>query len=88
MNTYKFIVRGVLQATFYSKAIVKHSKDYKGYVRDLENGDVEVVVNLEENQFEYYKENIIKRGSIYCIIEDIKYKKIDFQKFENFIYKK
>jgi acylphosphatase len=83
MNTYRFIISGKVQGVYYRKSIVELSKNYKGYVKNLSNGDVEAVLNLEENQIEEYK-NLLQKGSTYSIVKNIEYSKIEFQNFNNF----
>ncbi len=49
MNSYKFIVFGKVQGVWYRKYVVQIAKTlgFVGYVKNLPNGNVEVVVNLD-----------------------------------------
>jgi len=86
MHCYKFIIKGKVQGVFYRKSIYKIAKKtgFKGYIKNLDNGDVEAVALLnEENLKEFI--NILKKGSPCSKTENIGYikcKKTEFLDFE------
>ena len=61
MNTYQLIVNGRVQKVNYRKFVseVASALDYCGYVKNLPNGDVEVIINA---QFEEELEFFIKKA--------------------------
>jgi acylphosphatase len=83
MNSYKFIISGKVQKVSYRRSVQSNSKNYKGYVKNLSNGDVEAVVNLEEHKIEEFME-ILKKGSKLSIVKNIYFEKIDLQNFKDF----
>ncbi len=82
MEWYRFIVQGRVQGVFYrkfvSQALMK--KQFKGYIRNLPDGTVEVVAEIFDDEFDDFL-NILKEGSPLSSVEDIKYEIIDDAKF-------
>jgi acylphosphatase len=82
MEWYRFIIDGRVQGVFYrkfvSQALMK--KQFKGYIRNLSDGTVEVVAEIFDDAFNDFL-NILKEGSPMSTVEDIKYEIIDDAQF-------
>ena len=86
MGTYKFLVSGRVQGVLYRKFVSENAKKhgFKGYVKNLPDGIVEAVSNIEnEDRLKEFVE-ILKEGSPYSEVKNIKYFKIEPIEFENF----
>ena len=59
----KFIVKGSVQGIFYRKFAQDNANFFKltGYVRNTEDGDVEVFVEGDKKNIDHY-ENLLKKG--------------------------
>jgi acylphosphatase len=86
LKTYRFLVSGKVQGVWYRKFVSQNAKKhgFKGYVKNLPDGRVEAVANIENN--ERFKEfiEILKEGSPYSIVEKIEYEEIPFINFDDF----
>jgi acylphosphatase len=82
MEWYRFIISGRVQGVFYrkfvSQALMK--KQFKGYIRNLSDGTVEVVAEIFDDEFDDFL-NILKEGSPMSTVDDIKYEIIDDAQF-------
>jgi len=86
LNTYQLIVNGRVQKVNYRKFVleVASALDYCGYVKNLPNGDVEVVINAQfEEELEFFISKLYD-GSMFSHVEDIACKKIAFVSFNGF----
>lgn len=86
MNTYQLIVNGRVQKVNYRKFVfeVACALDYRGYVKNLPNGDVEVVINSQfEEELEFFISKLYD-GSMFSHVENIVCKKIEFISFDGF----
>jgi len=85
MITYKFIIQGIVQGVYYRKSIYENTlnKNIKGYVKNLPNGNVEAVANLDSNNFDTFV-NILKKGSSYSKVTNITSSKLSFTSYTNF----
>jgi len=85
MNTYKFIIKGKVQGVYYRKTILDVAKrlNYKGEVKNLKNGDVQVIVNLDASNFESFVA-ILKKGSSFSKVSNLISTKLNTQKFTTF----
>lgn len=85
MNSYRCIVSGKVQGVYYRKNIAKNAskENFKGYVKNLPNGDVEACVECEKEELERFIE-ILKQGSPASRVDNIDIMVIDelFNKFE------
>jgi acylphosphatase len=72
MRIYRFIVKGKVQGVYYRKTIASKMNhlNIAGYVKNLPNGDVEVVLEIPEDGLISIK-NILKEGSRRSIVESI-----------------
>ncbi|GAB6044791.1 acylphosphatase [Caminibacter profundus] len=88
--TYKFLISGLVQGVWYRKFVSENAKkhNFKGYIRNLPNGSVEAVANIEnENRLKEFIE-ILKEGSPYSEVKNIDYFEIEEQKFDDFEIRK
>jgi len=86
MKTYKFLVSGLVQGVWYRKFVSENAKKkgFKGYVKNLDDGRVEAVANIEnENKLKKFLE-ILKEGSPKSRVEKIEFKEIPFIEFSDF----
>ncbi|MCF6245459.1 MAG: acylphosphatase [Sulfurovum sp.] len=78
MQWYRFIVYGKVQGVFYRKSVSQAlmKKQFKGYIQNLDDGTVEVVAEVFDDDFETFL-TILKEGSPLSSVEDVKYEVID-----------
>ena len=74
MEWYKFIIFGKVQGVFYRKSISQAmmKKQYKGYIQNLDDGTVEVIAEVFDDDFDTFM-SILKDGSLLSSVEDIQY---------------
>ena len=71
-SALKIIVSGTVQGVFYRR-FIKEKADklgLKGFVRNLENGDVEIFVEGEKEKIKDFIEEA-KKGPKYSLIKDV-----------------
>ena len=82
MEWYRFLIFGKVQGVYYrkfvSQALMK--KQFKGYIRNLPDGSVEVVAEIFDEDFDIFMQ-ILKEGSPASVVEEIKYEVIDDAEF-------
>jgi len=82
MEWYRLIVSGKVQGVFYrkfvSQALMK--KQFKGYIRNLPDGTVEVVAEIFDDEFDTFLD-LLKDGSPLSTVDDIEYEIIDDAQF-------
>jgi len=78
MEWYKFLIFGKVQGVFYRKSVSQAmmKKQYKGYIQNLDDGTVEVVAEVFDDDFKEFMD-IMKKGSLLSTVEDIKYEIIN-----------
>jgi acylphosphatase len=84
--TYRFLVSGRVQGVWYRKFISENAKKngFRGYVKNLPDGRVEAVANIEnEKRLKEFIE-ILKEGSPYSVVENIEYEQIPDVEFSDF----
>jgi len=83
MKSYRFKVSGKVQGVFYRKSIKEMASlgQIQGYIKNLPDGDVEVVAYLWEDQIEDFL-TILKNGSPLSKVEDISYETIELDEDE------
>ncbi len=90
MKTYKFLISGRVQGVWYRKFVSDNAKKHGfiGYVRNLPDGIVEAVANIEND--DRLKEFIefLKEGSPYSEVKNIKYFEIEPIEFRDFEIRK
>ena len=74
MEWYRFIIFGKVQGVFYRKFVSQAmmKKQYKGYIQNLDDGTVEVVAEVFDDDFDTFM-SILKDGSLLSSVEDIQY---------------
>lgn len=82
MEWYRFIIFGKVQGVFYRKSVSQAmmKKQYKGYIQNLDNGTVEVVAEVFDDDFDTFMA-ILKEGSLASSVEDIQYEVIHDAEF-------
>jgi acylphosphatase len=82
MEWYKFIIFGKVQGVFYRKYVSQAmmKKQYKGYIQNLDDGTVEVVAEVFDDDFDTFM-GILKEGSLLSSINDIQYEIINDAEF-------
>lgn len=82
MEWYKFIIFGKVQGVFYRKFVSQAmmKKQYKGYIQNLDDGTVEVVAEVFDDDFDTFM-SILKEGSPSSEVKDIRYEIIDDAEF-------
>ena len=82
MEWYKFIIFGKVQGVFYRKSISQAmmKKQYKGYIQNLDDGTVEVIAEVFDDDFNTFM-SILKDGSLLSSVEDIQYEIINDAEF-------
>ena len=78
MEWYKFIIYGKVQGVFYRKSISQAlmKKQFKGYILNLDDGTVEVVAEVFDDDFGTFM-SILKEGSLLSSVEDVTYEIFD-----------
>ncbi len=78
MEWYRFIVQGRVQGVFYRKFVSQAlmRKQFKGYIRNLPDGTVEVVAEIFDDAFDTVMQ-ILKEGSPLSSVDGISYEIID-----------
>ncbi len=84
--TYKFLISGKVQGVWYRKYVCENARKhgFKGYVKNLPNLNVEAVANIEnESKLKEFIE-ILKKGSPYSDVKNVKITKIKPMQFNDF----
>ena len=78
MDVYKFNITGKVQGVFYRKTIQQMGAmgQIQGYVKNLDDGSVEVVAFLYEDLFEDFM-NILKNGSAQSDVKEVTFTVLD-----------
>ncbi|WP_294954421.1 acylphosphatase [Sulfurovum sp.] len=78
MEWYRFIIQGRVQGVFYRKFVSQAlmRKQFKGYIRNLPDGTVEVVAEIFDDDFDTVMQ-ILKEGSPLSSVEGISHEIID-----------
>ncbi|MFA5173694.1 MAG: acylphosphatase [Candidatus Pacearchaeota archaeon] len=85
MKTIKMLVSGTVQGVFFRKYVQEKAAELglRGFCRNLDNGDLEVVVEgKDENTTKMIE--IVKKGPPYAKIKEIQTQEIKHQGFEDF----
>lgn len=82
MEWYRFVIRGRVQGVFYRKAVAQEmmKRQFKGYIRNLEDGTVEVVAEVYDEDFNTFM-RILKEGSPLSSVENIFHEIVDDAEF-------
>ena len=82
MEWYRFIISGKVQGVFYRKSVSQEMmvKQFKGYIKNLSDGTVEVVAEIFDDEFDTFLQ-ILQNGSLLSEVKDIRYEIIDDAEF-------
>lgn len=82
MEWYRFIIFGKVQGVFYRKSVSQSmmKKHFKGYIQNLDEGTVEVVAEVFDDDFDTFM-GILKEGSLSSFVKDIQYEIINDAEF-------
>jgi len=82
MEWYRFIIFGRVQGVFYRKSVSQTlmKKQFKGYIQNLQDGTVEVVAEIFDDDFDTFMQ-ILKEGSPVSSVENITYAILDDAEF-------
>ena len=81
----KLIIKGNVQGVFF-RGYIKENADalgLRGFVRNLDNGDVEVIIEGEIENVDQMHE-ICKQGPKHAVIKELEISEIPFQDFQEF----
>ena len=83
MEWYRFVIFGNVQGVFYRKSVSQAmmKKQYKGYIQNLDDGTVEVVAEVFDDDFDVFM-GILKAGSILSRVDDVKHEIINEADFQ------
>jgi acylphosphatase len=78
MEWYRYIVSGRVQGVFYRKSVSQAlmKKQFKGYIRNLNDGTVEVVAEVYDEDLDVF-EKILEDGSPLSNVDKISKETID-----------
>lgn len=78
MEWYRFIISGKVQGVFYRKSVSQEmmKKQFKGYIKNLSDGRVEVVAEVFDDELDTFMQ-ILQEGSLLSEVKDIQYEIID-----------
>jgi len=84
-KTIKLIVYGRVQGVWYRRSVKKlaNSMGIFGTVKNLQNGNVEIIVNLNDKFREIFISGLY-RGSPFSDVKDIEIKEISVVEFNDF----
>lgn len=85
MQSYRFVIKGLVQGVYYRKTVYENAKklNIKGYVTNLPNGDVEAIAALDSTNFDSFV-SVLKKGSVYSNVTNVLSAKITASNFKNF----
>lgn len=86
MNTYKLMVTGRVQGVNYRRFVVEMAQalGYVGYVKNMNDGSVEVVINATyEEDLEFFVSKLYD-GSMFSDVHDVTCRKIEHMIFDDF----
>lgn len=82
MEWYRFIIYGKVQGVFYRKSVSQAmmKKQFKGYIQNLNDGTVEVVAEVFDDDFKDFMA-ILEVGSPLSEVNEISHEIIDNAEF-------
>jgi len=86
LNTYKLMVIGRVQGVNYRRFVVEMAQalGYVGYVKNMNDGSVEVVINATyEEDLEFFISKLYD-GSMFSDVHDVTCRKIEHMIFDDF----
>ncbi|AEC52384.1 hydrogenase expression/formation regulatory protein [Pyrococcus sp. NA2] len=90
MKAYKIHVQGIVQAVGFRPFVyrIAHAHNLKGYVRNLGDAGVEIVVEGREEDIKKFLEDLIKKKPPIARIDKIEKEEIPIQGFDRFYIEK
>ena len=81
MKRYRCIVQGRVQGVWYRRHVSEAAREagLKGYVRNLPDGTVEAVADLDETTLPFFKA-LLKKGSPMSVVTGLSCEEIEAQK--------
>jgi len=78
MELYRFIIFGRVQGVYYRKYVSQEAmkRQIRGYIQNLQDGTVEVVAELIDDDLNDFLE-LLRKGSLLSHVDDISYESID-----------
>lgn len=86
MKTYQLIVSGIVQGVNYRKFVlsVAQTHRYKGFVRNLFDGSVEVMMNAEfEEELEFFISKLYE-GSLFSQVNNVSSQEVEMVVYDTF----
>ena len=85
MQTYKFIIKGIVQGVCYRQTIYDNANAHniKGEVKNLSNSNVQAIANLDSSNFDLFV-SILKKGSSYSQVKKVTSSKINTKTYSSF----
>ncbi|MDP0489065.1 MAG: acylphosphatase [Fusobacterium sp. JB021] len=85
MKSFKYIVKGRVQGVGYRFYVGLRLKKLgaKGYVKNLDNGDVEVIIQIKEDKL-IRAEKYIEKGSPYGKVIEVKKSILEMKECSSF----
>lgn len=85
MKSFKYIVKGRVQGVGYRFYVGLRLKKLgaKGYVKNLDNGDVEVIIQIKEDKL-IRAEKYIEKGSPYGKVIEVKKSILEMKEYSSF----
>ncbi len=85
MKTLRIFISGIVQGVFFRQFVKEQAEKLglRGYVRNLNDGRVEAVIEGKDSDVDRMIE-LCKKGSPYSKVETIKIEKIGHQGFKEF----
>lgn len=84
-KTIKFLVYGYVQGVNYRAFVKRLAEDLglTGFVRNLENGSVEIVANISEDKLTYFLMKLYE-GTAFSKVRNIQFEELPYQEFKSF----
>ncbi|MFK4784691.1 acylphosphatase [Fusobacterium sp. MFO224] len=85
MKTFRYIVKGRVQGVGYRFHVGSELREIgaKGYIRNLDDGDVEVLVQIKEEKLPDV-EKYIEKGSPYGRVKEVKKSTLEMEECSSF----
>lgn len=85
MKSYRFIIKGRVQGVGFRNftQTLAQTNGVKGYVKNLDDGSVEAVANLSDEEYAPFLESL-KKGPANSRVDSIDSEVTDLQSFEDF----
>jgi acylphosphatase len=82
MEWHRFIISGKVQGVFYRKFVSQAlmQRQFKGYIQNLDDGTVEVVAEIFDEDFDTFK-RILEEGSPLSSVEEIRHEILEEAEF-------